>query len=67
MQSFKKKYLDELEKSKEKAPAGEAATVSEIVTKPQGRHRLLGKLDGDVQDDIKALWKHQCCCDSCCC
>ena len=34
VQSFKIKYLDELDKLKEKVPAGEVATVSEIVTKP---------------------------------
>jgi len=57
VQSFKKKYLDELKKLEEKLPPGEMATVSEIVSKPQGRPLVLGKLDGDVQDHIKALLK----------
>ena len=45
MWSFMSKYLDELKKLKEKVPVGEVATVSENVTKLQGRPLFLGKLD----------------------
>ena len=57
MRSFKKKYLEELKKSKEKLPDGEVPKVNEIFTKPRGRHLLLGKFNQDVQMYIKALRK----------
>ena len=49
VRSFKKKYLEELKKSKERISDGEVPRVTEITTKPRGSPLLLGKFDGDVQ------------------
>ena len=54
---FKKKYLEELKRAKKNTPAGEVPEVKKIAVKTRGRPLLLGELDSDVQQYVKALRK----------
>lgn len=57
MRLFKKRYLEELKKTKKSVPVGEVPLVKEIAVKTRGRPLLVGEFDNDVQMYIKALRK----------
>ena len=58
MRLFKKKYLEELRKTKENVSTHDSVPqVNEMKAKARGRPLLLGQFDNDVQMYIKALRK----------